>query len=306
MGTALSSYMDSIRENLRLESSVENEIINELETHIEDELLELKGRGLSEEEAVSTCVRFLGSARLVAHRIYEAHSQGTWRQTLLAAMPHMLFGAVFALNWWRGIAWLPIALVLIFGTIVYGWWSRPAWLFPWLGYSLLPVVAAGILLLYLPAGWAWLAIMLYLSLALLLVGSVTVQTIKRDWLYSSLMLLPVPIMLGWFIAVGWQKQFPELSLVRLYDFAPWIGLSFLALGVGVAMFTRLRRRWLKISVLFVSGLLTLTLVVYYASGQLGILSFLLPILIMSGLFLTPALLERKIRRRVWQRLAEES
>jgi len=84
MIAALSHYLDSIRYNLRLDLSIEREVMNELESHIEDELQELKETGLSEEEAVNTCVRLLGSAKVVARQIYEAHSQGTWRQTLLA------------------------------------------------------------------------------------------------------------------------------------------------------------------------------------------------------------------------------
>jgi len=192
----------------------------------------------------------------------------------------------------------------VLSTAIYGWWhGRPTWLFPWMGYSLLPVVMAGILLLYLPRGWSWVAILVYIPLALCLLCFITVQTIKRDWLYSSLMLLPVPIIVGWFIAVGWERQIPQFSLERLYDFAPWIGLTFLALGVSVAMFIRLRQRWLKVSVLFLSGLLTLTLVVYYAGGRLGLPIFLILTLIMLGLFLTPALLERKIRRRGQQPIA---
>lgn len=304
MIAALSHYLDSVRDNLRLDFSVEREVMNELESHIEDELQELKEAGLSEEEAVNTCVRLLGSAKLVARQIYEAHSQGTWRQTLLASLPHLLFGLIFALNWWQEIGWLLVMLGLVLSTVVYGWWQgKPTWLFPWLGYSLVPVVAAGLLLLYLPKGWSWVAILIYIPLALWLVYSVTVQTIKKDWLFSSLMLLPVPVIAGWFIAVGWERQFPEFSLEHLYDFAPWIGLSFLALGTSVAVFIRLRQRWLKVSVLFVSGLLTLTLVALYANGRLGLPTFLFLTLIMLGLFLTPALLERRIRHGRQQPLA---
>jgi len=288
--------LDSVRDNLRLDLSAEREVINELETHIEDELQDLKEAGLSEEEAANTCVKLLGSAKLVARQIYEAHSQGTWGQTLLASMPHLLFGLLFALNWWRGIGWLLIMLVLVLSMAVYGWWhGRPAWLFPWLGYSLLPVVAAGLLLLYLPKGWSWLAILLYIPLALWLLYSITVQTIKRDWLYSSLMLLPVPTIIGWFLAVEVAK-FPGHWLERLHQFAPWIGLSFLALAVAVATFIRLRQRWLKATVLVISGLITLTMVAYYADGRLSLPAFLVLIIAMLSLLLSPALVERKLRR----------
>lgn len=138
MVTELNHYLDSIRYNLRLDPSSEREVTSELETHIEDRLQELRQAGLSEEEAANTCAKLLGSAKLVARQIYEAHSQGTWRQALLASMPHLLFGLLFALNWWQGISWLLVMLVLVLSMAVYGWWhGKPAWLFPWLGYGVL-------------------------------------------------------------------------------------------------------------------------------------------------------------------------
>ncbi len=296
MVTELSHYLDSVRDNLRLDLSAEREVVNELETHIDDRLQELRQAGLSEEEAANACIKLLGSAKLVARQIYEAHSQGTWRQALLASMPHLLFGLLFTLNWWQGIGWLLITLVLVLSIAVYGWWhGKPAWLFSWLGYSLLPVVAAGLLLLYLPKGWSWVAILLYIPLALWLLYRLTVQTIKRDWLYSSLMLFPVPIILGWFLAVQLEGRFPEFSVERLHDLAPWVGLSFLALAVTAAAFIRLRRRWLKVTVLFISGLLALIMAASYAEGRLGLSAFLVLIIVLLSLFLTPALLERKIR-----------
>jgi len=296
VASSISHYLESIWGSLRLDPLAKREVIRELETHIEDKLDELQESGLSEEEAAATCVRLLGSAKQVARQMYEACSQGTWRQTLLASTPHLLFGLIFALNWWQNIGWLLIMLVLILSMAIYGWWhGKPTWLFPWLGYLLLPVVVAGLLLLYLPQGWSWLAILVYLPFALWLLYVITVQTIRKDWLYSSLMLFQIPIIVGWFIAVGQEGRFPEFSLERLRDFAPWIGLSFLALAATVTAFIRLRQRWLKISVLFVSGLFSLTLVVYYAGGGLSWPAFLVLIMVMFGLFLTPALLERKLR-----------
>ena len=122
MVTILSHYLDSIRDNLRLTLPAEREVIDELETHIEDKFQELKETGLSEEEAANTCVSLLGSAKMVARQIYEAHSQGTWRQVLISTMPPLLFGLIFALNWWRGIGSLLIVLILISSTVIYGWW----------------------------------------------------------------------------------------------------------------------------------------------------------------------------------------
>ncbi len=298
MATVLSHYLESIRDHLKLDLSDEREVISELETHIEDKLRELKETGLSEEEAADTCVSLLGSAKALARQIYEAHSQGTWRQVLLASMPHLLFSVIFALNWWRGVGSLLIALILIISTVIYGWWhGKPSWLFPWLGYSLLPVTVAGLLLLYLPRGWSWLAVLFYIALAVSLVYVITVQTVRGDWLYSSLMLLPMPIIVGWFIAMGLEEGFPRFSKELLYDFAPWVGLSFLMLAITVALFIRLRKRWVKIAVLLIAGLLTLTVVAWYAWGSISLPTFLLLILLMLSIFLFPAFFERRIRHR---------
>jgi len=298
MSTVLSHYLDTVRDNLRLGLSDETEVINELQTHIEDRLQELRGVGLSDEEAANRCVALLGSAKLLGRQIYEAHSRYTWRQTLLASMPHLLFGLLFALNWWQNIGWLLVALGLIVITVVYGWChGKPAWFFPWVGYSLLPIVIAGLFLLFMPKGWSWVVILLYIPLALWLVYSVYLQTVKRDWLYSSLMLLPMPTIIGWLLVMESVGKFPEYNVERVSNFAPLIGLSFLALALAVAMFMRVRRRWLKVSVLFISGVLTLVMVTYYTDDRLSLVTFLVLTLLMLGLFVTPVLLERKVGRR---------
>ena len=296
MVTALNHYLEMVRENLKLDCSTEQEVIRELEAHIEDEVQELKDAGLSDEEAADTCLTFMGSAKTLAHQIYESHSQGSWTQALFAAMPHLLFGLLFALSWWQGIIGLLSALVILLSVVVYGWWrGKPSWLFSWLGYSLLPVVFAGLLLLYLPTGWAWVAILVYIPMALWLVCAFTFKAIKRDWLYSSLMLLPLPIIIGWFLAVEPVDRTPVYWLQRLHEFAPWIGLTFLSLGVAVTTFIRLRKRWLRISVLVVTGLITLTMIAFYAEGRLSIVAFLTLILVMLILLISPALVERTLK-----------
>ncbi|MFC1993559.1 permease prefix domain 1-containing protein [Chloroflexota bacterium] len=297
MATVLSHYLDNVRNNLRIDPSSEMEIISELKSHIEDRLQELREAGLSEEEATKDCLNLLGSAKLVARQIYETYSQGTWRQTLLASMPHLIFGFLFALNWWQHIGWLLLVLAAVISIAVYGWFhGKPAWLFPWLGCSLLPVVTAGLFLLYLPKGWSWLAILIYIPLALWLLYFITVQAIRKDWLFSSFMLLPLPIIISWFLILGAESRPIGFSVERLQNFAPWIGLSFLALATTAATFIRLKQRRLKIAILVTSGLLILTTVTCFTTGGPGLFILLILIVGMLGLFLTPALLEDRIRR----------
>ncbi len=297
MARAVGRYLEDIDDHLSLDLADRREIIRELETHIEDKVSEMKQAGLSEEEATTACLDVFGSARLVARQIYEAHSQGTWWQALMASMPHLLFGLIFALNWWQGLGWVAIALTVVIGAAIYAWGRRrPMWLFTWLGYSLIPVIAAGVLMMYLPRGWSWLAIVVYVPLALWLVCAIALQTIKRDWLFSALALLPVPAVIAWFVTVGNGGGVFGASVESVRLSARWIGLSFMTLAITAAAFVRLRQRWLRVAVLFASGLTTLVMVTY-AGGKLSFLSFLSLIVIVVGLLLVPALIDKRLRSR---------
>ena len=296
MPREVSRYLDDVRHNLRMDRSTESEVIYELKTHIEDRLAEMEQDGLSEEDATNACLRFLGSAKQVARQIYEAQSQGSWKQAVMGSMPHLLFALLFVLNWWQGIGWLIIILGLVASTVVYGWLhGRPIWLFPWLGYLLVPVIGAGLLLIYLPRGWSWVAIVVYVPLALWLICAVTIQIIKRDWQYSALTVLPFPTVVAWFIAVAHGGWFLGFSPEQVPQLANRIGLSFLIFGLTALIFIRSRQRNLRLFVLICSGFLSLTIVASY--NGLGIPIFLLLNVITLGLILSPALLERRLRRK---------
>jgi len=305
MSTIVSEYLNSVKSNLRLEPPAEKDVLTELENHIQDEVHDLKEQGLKQEEAESACLRLLGSAKTVAHMIYEAHSQGTWKQALMTSLPHLLFGIIFILNWWRGIAPVLVTLIVILSTAVFGWWKRRSnWLFTWLGYSLLPVIAAGLSLLYLPSRLSWIAILVYIPLALWLVFRVVSQTIKKDWLHISLMLLPAPMIIAWFAVTEVREGLTLANIDRVLANGPWIGICFLALAFGVVTFVRIRRRWLKICVLFMTGVIALGLFTAYTWGRISLIEFLLLILMLTSIFLVPAMLENGVKTGKWGRIFE--
>ncbi len=290
----ISDYLENVKADLRLDNPRVREVINELSAHIEDKLEELKNEGLSEDEAARTCIRLLGSAKMIARQIYEAHSQGSWRQALLASMPHLLFFLLFALKWWQAIGFLFIMVVITAIVTIYGWWhGKPTWLFPWMGYFLLPIMAAGLALFYLPSGWSWLAILIYLPIALWLLSRVLRRAQKQDWIYTSLMLLPLPLVVTWYMAVSYEGIFSPYAILRLKIFSPWIGLSFLAIAIAVGTCIRLRKRWWKIASLSVTGTATITMVAYYAWSRLELPVFIALVVFMLGIFFIPALLESK-------------
>lgn len=288
------NYTDSLKDYLRLDTTIEGNVVRELNAHLEDKSHELIESGLSEEEATATAAKLLGSPRIVSKQMYEVYSQGSWRQALFAALPHLLVAALFAMRFWQNTFWLVGMLGAITGAVIYGWChGKPAWLFPWLGYCLIPVIAVGILLIYLPGGWVWFAATAYVPLALLVIFSVTKQTIKKDWLFASLMLLPIPIVLGWMLALEledkliWQEQ--------LFEFASLIALSFAVLALTVVTFIRIRQRWAKVGALLTLEVLTLVMIGLGGKSAIGFGGWLILALLALLLLLGPALLERKIR-----------
>ena len=292
----LAHYLESIRSSAHLDNTDEPAVMSELEAHIEDKLHELTEAGLSEEEAIKTCIWQMGSIKALARQIYEAYSQGSWRQVLMAAMPHFIFGALFMLNWWHYPQWSSIALVLTLGIAVYGWGhGKPVWAFSWLGYALIPVITAGILLLYVPTNWSFLGIIVYFPLALWWVFRLVVQTTKKDWLLSTVMLLPLPIIIGWYLVICPNGKFTQSSLEKVNTYAPWIGISFMMLAFTIGTFIRLRQRALRIGLLAVSGLLTITVAIFMATGHWEKASFFWPVIGLWIVLLFPPLLERQLK-----------
>jgi len=297
----LTQYLESIRTSARLDRNDEPCIMRELKAHIEDKLHELTESGLSEEEATKTCMGQMGSIKEIAREIYEAYSQGNWKQVLMAAMPHFTFGVIFMLNWWHYPQWLAAVLLLTAGMALYGWGhGKPAWVFPWLGYSLLPVIAVGLLLLYLPTKWSFLGLIIYFPLAGWWFLRIVIQITQKDWLFSTMMLLPLPVIIGWFMAITPSGRIDEKSLEMVNEYAPWIGLTFMMLAFSIGTFIRLRQRWLRVSLLAISGLLALTIAVYLATGRLVSASFIGPVLGMWAVLLMPPLLERQLKKGFWR------
>jgi hypothetical protein len=288
------SYLSSLKHHLRLDPEIRDDLIRELRGHLDDKTRELQEAGMSEEEASEIADSLLGSPRIMAQQIYEVYSQGSWKQTLFAVLPHFLTASLFALHWWSNPVWLSVILAVVIGTVVYGWCrGKPAWLFSWLGYLLIPVVAAGVMLLYLPSGWAWIAALVYIPLAIFILVVVAKQILRIDWLFVSLMLLPVPIVLGWVMVLSAGDAFLGEELV--HEAAAGIALSFAVLALAVATFIRVRKRWIKAGALLTCSIIVLVVIALVSNNTLSLWAWIfLSILALSHLFV-PALLERKFR-----------
>ncbi len=292
----LRTYLETIRSRLRLDPSSEGEIVREFYTHLEDRASDLRREGLGAEEATMAAAQSFGPPQTIAREMYLAYSRGSWRQAGLAALPHLLFAFLFTLHLWDSPVWLLVFSLSTVAMAIFGWrHGKPMWVFPWLGYSMLPLLVAGLFLLFLPP-WTYLAILAYIPLFCLLVGAMTIQAIKRDWLYASLMLLPLPIAGGWLIAFQFQGGLVDYMGHQIYAMEPWIALSFFTLALTAVTFVRFRRRRLKTGALLTPELIILVLMALTTKSVLGFLGLLLLAVFALAILLSPTLLEHRVGR----------
>jgi len=249
MLNSISHYLNRFKACLKIDQAIRDEVAEELYTHLEDKSQELEQSGLSREEANKIAVQSLGSPEIIAQQIYDTHAQGSWKEAFFSALPHFLVALLFGLYYWQNVVCLSIILALTVSIAIYGWHrGKPIWLFPWLGYYLMPVVVTGIVLLYLPQGWGWIAALIYIPLAFFAFIYIVRQTARRDWLYASLMLAPMPVIFSWFLSLCPGNEFltNDIWMARLQTKIPWIVISFIALAIATISFIRLKPRRYKI------------------------------------------------------------
>jgi len=270
MVTNISHYLRRFKASLQIDEAVKDRIAAELRTHLEEKVQELEESGVSREEATKIALQSLGSPELIAKQIYETHAQGSWKEAIFSALPHLLVALLFASYYWRNIVFVSIILALTVGIAIYGWQrGKPVWLFPWLGYYLMPVVISGVLLLSLPQGWGWVVAVVYIPLALFVFVHIMRQTARRDWLYASLMLAPMLVTFAWFSSLGKRDELLASDwALRLQTNALWIVVSFVALAVATVAFFRVKPRRYKVISLLVPPLVVFFSVIAANGGNI--------------------------------------
>ncbi|MBM4443827.1 MAG: hypothetical protein FJ020_00815 [Chloroflexi bacterium] len=309
--------LDAGRRHLKLAPSAEREILCELYTHLDDRVEELEASGLSEEEAVAAAAREFGSLTAVVGDLNEVHSGNTWPQTLLAALPHIFFSLLFALQQWSSVGWLTVIVLSVVGVVVHGWrHGRPTWFFTWLGYALIPLLAVGLIIMDRAldrgspgaAWWLWTATAAYFGVVAALFGVIMAQILKRDWLLGSLTIMPFLAVIGWFLTAQWRDRLLPNGAGTLEGLELWIALSLLTLAGIVILFTQLRERWLRVVVLLVAGLVVLMLMTLSSGGSIGVLNIAVLGVVALVVLLGPAVMDRWVvhtRAEPWEEFLEE-
>jgi YD repeat-containing protein len=305
MLTELDAYLEQVRSHLHLDSETEKHIVLELRSYFDDKLTELHEVGVPQRQALQQAIESFGRPRSVARLLYEAHHRVTWPEVGLAALPHFMIAFLFAVGGWDRWLLAPSLLVPIVAVTLYGWWQgKPGWLYPWVGYSLVPLIITGYLFLpvlgqlagvFLSSGPApdilTLAIWgIYLPIALWLIVSTTVKVARRNWMLASLMLLPLPVVVAWLILL--ERAGGLLSTeVAVHDADGTMALAYIGLGLTTAVFIRLRAGALKIGALMVVTFSMFVGIFQSEDVGIGFFSMVLTAILIFAFFLAPAAVE---------------
>ena len=134
----LANYLHALARRLHLDPAEKDEIILELEAHLEDKAAELETQGVDKDTAMARAVEEMGAPNAVARGMYEVHSPGVWRDVLLATIPHFLLAAFFALHLWSHYFLVSLLLIAIAFVTWRNWraGSPSKWSYSWMGFAL--------------------------------------------------------------------------------------------------------------------------------------------------------------------------
>jgi hypothetical protein len=259
MSTRINRYLLRFQSQLPVATNIKESAALELNAHLQDKIQELKNSNLNEDEAEEVALQELGSPELIAREIYKAHAQGNWRESFLAALPHLSIALLIATShYFKAFSCLLIALTVITSVTVLNWHRfRSLWLMPWLGYYLFPVIIGGVLLIYLSQGWMWIVTTIYVATAISTTTYIVKQVVQQDRLYALLMLAPTPVVLSWMLSLSKGEVFTtgSINLEQMSHRDPWVILSFLSLAIATTIMVRLQQRQCKIAVLLIPAII---------------------------------------------------
>ena len=323
MATEPKHYLQALCQQLHLDPGEEQDILLELEGHLEDKAAELESQGMDRQTALQLAVQEMGAPEPVASGLYKVHSPGVWRDVLLATVPHFLLAALFALNLWSNYF---LVGLLVIGVALVTWrnWraGNPSkWSYTWMGYSLAAPILSWLLSLITLAYGGWTLVTTgelpfnvvlfflligYVPFSMWIVFGVVRKVIRRDWLLASLTALPFPFLTSWVLFLDWHGGLWSSNAERLQSSDTARACIFLALAVTTAVFLKVGPRMVRIGLL---TLATAVLVVITAASlpvSLSAVAILMMIVASLVFLLSPAFLDSRLNHRHSRLLTRES
>ncbi len=305
MDRELDSYLHGLTRRFKLDPGTSSEISLELQSHLEDKILELREEGLTYEEAVSQALRDMGHPDHIAKRMYSVHSPGSWRDILLATLPHLLLAFLFAFHLWTRYSLLVLLLIgITVVTLRSCTAGRPKWTYTWLGYSMAAPALSWMLALVALAYGAWrfvttgslpfsfpiyLLIIAYVPFSLWIMAKVARRVVRQDWLLASLTALPFPFLTSWMLFLNGQGELWGPHTAKTLETDSDRALVFLALAITTGVFLKIGHRIMKIGLLTVSTAIMVIFTVVAIPLSFGVLSGILITVASVAFLLSPAI-----------------
>ena len=307
----VTNYLYALARNLHLNPAEKDEIIQELEAHLEDKAAELETQGIDHDAAVSRAVQEMGAPNVVARGMYEVHSPGVWRDVILATIPHFLLASLFALHLWSHYFLVSLLLIAIAFVTWRNWCagSPSKWSYSWMGYSLAAPALSWLLSLVTIGYGAWTMLTTgqlpfnvvlfflligYVPFSMWIMANVIFKMVKRDWLLASLTALPFPFLTSWILFLNWQGGLWSEHAERIQDSDTARAFIFVAMAVTTAVFLKVGPRLLRIGLLTVSTSILVIITAASLPVSLGALAVILMIVASLAFLLSPAMLESKM------------
>jgi len=307
-------YLQSLARKLHLDPAKKDEIIQELEAHLEDKAAELETQGVDRDTAMARAVAEMGAPNAVARGMYEVHSPGVWRDVLLSTIPHFLLAALFALHLWSHYFLVSLLLIAIVFVTWRNWraGSPSKWSYSWMGYSLAAPALSWLLSLITLGYGAWTLVTTgqlpfnvvlfflligYVPFSMWIMANVIFKMVQRDWLLASLTALPFPFLTSWVLFLNWQGGLWSEHAERMQDSDTARAFIFVAMAVTTAVFLKVGPRLLRIGLLTVSTSILVIITAASLPVSLNVLAVVLMIVASLAFLLSPAMLESKMERR---------
>ena len=308
-----SRYFQTLIRKLRLDPGVNQEIVLELQSHLDDKVRDLQEEGLTYEEARERSLRDLGQPEAIARGMYSVHSKASWRDIIIATLPHLLLASLFALHLWTKYILLAVVLAGISFIALKAWRSgRPKWTYTWLGYSMAAPILSWMLALTAVGYGAWvfvttgslpfsfpiyILLVAYVPFSLWIMHRVIARVVRQDWLLASLTALPFPFLTSWLLFLNWQGGLWSTDNPQVHETDTDRALVFLALAVTTGVFMKVGHRLIKIGLLTLATALIVTFTVSAIPVSIGAFSMILIIIASIAFLFTPAYLESRLKRR---------
>lgn len=308
MSSDINGYFSRLRAHLRLGDGVEDDVLRELEAHVEDRTRALITGGMAPERARRTAIDALGRPQTLAHLMRQAQSITSWRESAFGAAAFLLMALLIGPGLWREPLAAAAGATMITGVAIYGLWlGRPAWFYPWAGSALtIPIVIGYVAFALLhrevaslaagpptPLGVAGIGgAALYFPIGFVVVAAAVLVAVKRDWLDASVLLSPLPCALVWVIGIHRAGGVLADGAAGASGASAAVGGVYLCMAVVMVIFLRAPLRTIKVTTLVASSIALLAGTTFLIAPQGDVVMLTGRAALLLGFLLSPALVAR--------------